>query len=163
MSSDRLVIDQSGTINVDFVGNLNVAGMTAGELSAALTQKLAKDIRNPQVAVNVVEFGSQRVTVEGSVVHPGIYVVPPGTTLLGALATAGDPDRFGRVRKIVIFRKESAGRTVALFDLHAIRDGRMMDPVVKANDRIIVGVSGDSRLYQDLLQLVPAFAIFSRF
>jgi polysaccharide export outer membrane protein len=163
MSSERVVIDPSGTINIDFVGNLHASGLTAAEFSAALRQQLASHIRDPQVAVNLVEYGSQRVTVEGSVVHPGVFVVPPGTTLLGALASAGDPDRFGRVRKIVIFRNEPSGRTVALFDLHQIRSGAMIDPVVKGNDRIIVGVSGTSRFYQDLLQLVPAAAIFAKY
>ena len=163
LSSEKLLIDQSGTISMPFVGAVRAAGLTTQELAAALRQQLRRHIVDPQVAVNLVEFGSQRITVEGSLNHPGVFEVPPGTTLLGALAIAGDPDRFARARQIVIFRTDATGRSLALFDLHAVRAGQMIDPVLQANDRVVVGVSGLSRAYQDFLQLIPAAAIFSRF
>jgi len=163
MSAERVTLDQSGVVNINFIGPVHAAGLTTEQLSGVLREKLLTQLRSPQVAVNLVEYGSQKVTVEGSVPRPGIFEVNPGTTLLGVLATAGDPDRFARVRKIVIFRNDEAGRTVALFDLHEIRDGKMIDPVVKGNDRIVVGVSGTSRFYQDLISLIPAAAIFSRY
>lgn len=163
MSSERITLDQSGAINMAFIGAVHAAGLTTQGLTDLLHEKLKTSLLNPQVAVNLVEYGSQKVTVEGSVAHPGIYELNPGTTLLGALATAGDPDRFARVRKIVIFRNDGSGRTVALFDLHDIRAGTMIDPVIKAHDRIVVGVSGASRFYQDLIGIIPAAAIFAHF
>ena len=39
----------------------------------------------------------------------------------------------------------------------------MIDPVLQGNDRVVVGVSGGGRAYQDLLSLIPAIAIFSKF
>ena len=163
MSSDRVTLDQSGVINIPYAGAVHAAGLTTQQLSAVLHDKLISAIRVPQVAVNLVEFGSQKVTVEGSVARPGIYEIPPGTTLLGALASAGDPDRLARARDIVILRNDEQGRTVALFDLHEIRSGKMIDPVMKANDRVIVGISGGSRLYQDLINVIPVFALFTKF
>jgi len=91
-----------------------------------------------------------------------VFTIPPGTTLLSALALAGEPDRLGMVRQIVVFRTDAQGRSVALFDLRQIRAGKMIDPVLQANDKVVVGTSGLGRAYQDLLTLIPALAIFTR-
>jgi polysaccharide export outer membrane protein len=163
LSFDKIVISQTGKFNMAFLGDVQAAGLTVSELADHLRADLSKQLINPQVSVNVVEYGSQKITVEGSVVKPGIYELAPGTTLLGALATAGDPDRFGRVKAIAIIRTDSQGRLLAVVDLHAVRAGRMIDPVLQANDRVIVGVSGGSRFYSDVLQIIPAAVIFSRF
>lgn len=162
-SFDRVAVSQSGTVSMPFVGDVPVSGLTAGEVAARLRGVLSRHLVKPQVAVNVVEYGSQRVTVEGSVTHAGVFVVPPGTTLLGALALAGEPDRLGLVRQIAVFRTDAGGRSVAVFDLHKVRQGTMIDPVLRGNDRVVVGTSGLARAYQDLLSLIPAAAIFSRF
>jgi polysaccharide export outer membrane protein len=38
----------------------------------------------------------------------------------------------------------------------------MIDPVLEPSDRVVVGVSGSSQAWQDLLQALPAFALFTR-
>ena len=163
LTFDKIVIGQDGSFNLAYLGNVHAAGLTVAELTENVRVGLTKFIVTPEVAVNLVDYGSQKITVEGSVVHPGIYELPPGTTLLGALATAGDPDRLARTREIEIIRSDDQGRMMALIDLHAVRAGKTIDPVLQANDRIIVGVSGSARGYQDFLALVPAAAIFTRF
>ena len=163
ISTTRVTIDQSGIVNVNFVGGVHAAGLTCKQLSELLNQKLLGSLRTPQVSVNLVEYGSQKITVEGSVMHAGIFELQPGTTLLGAVASAGGVDRMARVREVAIFRTDETGRTVALFDLHAIRSGKMIDPVLKTNDRVVIGVSGSKQLYQDLLQVLPVAGLFTRF
>lgn len=163
LSFSRLAISQKGEISMPFVGEVRAAGLTTTELTAQLRAALSRHLIQPQIAVNVVEYGSQRITVEGSVTRAGVFIAAPGTTLLGALAMAGEPDRLGLIRQIAIFRNDAQGRSVALFDLHEIRAGRMIDPVLQGNDRVVVGVSGLGRAYQDLLQAIPAAALFTRF
>lgn len=163
LSFDRLMVDQSGNINIAFLGDVHAEGLTAGELAKSLRTGLAKSLINPQVSVNLVDYGSQHVVVEGSVGHAGVFPITPGTTLLGAIALAGSPDRFARIRDVVVIRTDAQGRSIAAFDLHAIRAGTQIDPVLKGGDRVVVGVSGMSRFYQDLLGLIPLAVIFSRF
>jgi polysaccharide export outer membrane protein len=163
LSYQHLSVSQRGTLNLPFVGETKAAGLTTAELAGNLRTLLGRHLREPQLSVNLVEYGSQRVTVEGSVTHSGIFTMTPGTTLLGALALAGEPDRLGKIRQIAVIRTDAEGRSVALFDLRAVRSGKMIDPVLQANDRVIVGSSGLARAYQDFLSLVPAFAIFTRF
>ena len=162
LSFDKIVIGQDGAFNMAFLGNVHAAGLTVAELSDRLRSELSKHLVNTQVSVNIVDYGSHRITVEGSVAHPGIFQLTPGTTLLGALAAAGDPDRFARVKEIAIIRTDDKGRLMAVVDLHAVRAGRTIDPVLQANDRVVVGVSGGARFYQDLLGIIPAAVIFTR-
>jgi polysaccharide export outer membrane protein len=162
LSFDRVLINQAGNFNMAFLGDVHAAGLTVTDLTTRVRAELGKHLVNPQVSINLVGYGSQRITVEGSVVHPGIFELVPGTTLLGALATAGDPDRFARVKSIAIIRTDEKGRLLAVVDLHAVRAGKMIDPVLQANDHIVVGVSGGSRFYQDMIGLIPAAVIFSR-
>jgi polysaccharide export outer membrane protein len=162
LSFDKITIGQDGAFNMAFLGNVHAAGLTVAELSDHLRTELSKHLVNPQVSINIVEYGSHRITVEGSVAHPGIFQLTPGTTLLGALAVAGDPDRFARVKEIAIIRTDEKGRLLAVVDLHAVRAGKTIDPVLEPNDRIVVGVSGGERFYQDILGVLPAAVIFSR-
>lgn len=163
ISAAHLLIGTAGTISLPIGGEIQAAGLTTAELQQSIRKALRRSLVDPQVAVNILEYGSQRITVEGSVTRSGVFAVAPGTTLLGALALAGEPDRFGRVQAIAVFRTDATGRSVALFNLHAVRAGQMIDPVLQGNDRVVVGLSAGSRLYSDLLQLVPALALFTRF
>jgi polysaccharide export outer membrane protein len=163
ISATHLLIGSEGNISLAIGGEIHAAGLTTAELAQHIRKLLSRSLVDPQVAVNILEYGSQRITVEGSVTKSGVFAVAPGTTLLGALALAGEPDRFGRIQAIAVFRTDATGRSVALFNLHEIRAGRMIDPVLQGNDRVVVGVSAGSRLYTDLLQLVPALALFTRF
>lgn len=162
LSFERLSISQRGTVNLPFVGEARASGLTTAEMARELRGLLGRHLREPQISVNLVEYGSQRVIVEGSVARAGVFTAQPGMTLLGALALAGGPDRLAKVRQIVVIRTDPEGRSLALFDLRAMRAGKMIDPVLQANDRVVVGTSGLSRAYQDLLSLLPAAAIFTR-
>jgi polysaccharide export outer membrane protein len=164
LSFEKIVISQDGSFNLAYLGGVHASGLTVAELTDKIREGLKKYIISPEVAVNLVEYGSQRITVEGSVNHPGIFELPPGTTLLGALATAGDPDKLARAKEIEIIRTDEKGQMMALVDLHAVRAGKMIDPVLQANDRVIVGVSASARGYQDMLAVLPsAVLIFTRF
>jgi len=163
LSFDKVFVNQRGTISFPFAGEVRASGLTTAELAQQIARGLGRHVLQPQVAVNLVEYGSQRIVVEGSVARSGVFVVPPGTTLLGALAMAGEPDKLARVKEIAVFRTDAQGRSVALFDLRQVRAGKMIDPVLQGNDRVVVGMSGSSRAYQDLLSLVPVFALFTRF
>ncbi|WP_225562740.1 polysaccharide biosynthesis/export family protein [Rhodanobacter sp. DHG33] len=60
------LVRPDGTLFYPYVGQLKVAGMTIEELRKAISDKLATYVENPQVDVNVVGYGSQRVTLNGA-------------------------------------------------------------------------------------------------
>ena len=57
--------------------------------TAKLVERLAKSLLHPQVSVEMVDFGSQPVSVMGAVNHPGVHQLGGRKTLAEVLALAG--------------------------------------------------------------------------
>lgn len=88
--SDKPVrIDPSGDIDLPVAGKLQAGGLTVEELKAKLVERLAKSLLHPQVSVEMVDFGSQPVSVMGAVNHPGVHQLGGRKTLAEVLALAG--------------------------------------------------------------------------
>lgn len=163
LSREQVVVPADGAISLPLVGTVAVAGKTLAEVETEVERALgARYLRNPEVAVNVVNYGSHQVTVDGAVETPGLYAFQPGTRLSGAVSMAEGPTRVAQLQQVAVFRYTPEGMMVAKFDYGAIRAGNMVDPVLQPGDRIVVGTDGLSQLWQDLLTALPAFALFTR-
>ena len=88
--SDKPVrIDPSGDIDLPLIGHVHAAGLTVEQLKNALEQRLSKEVKRPQVSVDIVEFGSQPVSVLGAVNHPGVLQLSGRKTVAEVLSLAG--------------------------------------------------------------------------
>ncbi|TNE33767.1 MAG: polysaccharide export protein [Alphaproteobacteria bacterium] len=155
-------IGADGTVALPLIGTLSAAGLTTADLTDEVARQLDDSgLKRPKVSINILEFGSHQVTVEGGVEKPGVYDFRPGSKLSSAIALASGPNRVAKLREVAIFRENAQGMSVALFDYSAVRDGSMIDPVIEPGDRVVVGISGLSQFWQDFLKALPAFAIFS--
>lgn len=161
LSFEELVVDTSGNINMPLIGGVRGAGRTAGEMSADIAERLAtRYLRDPQVTVTVKEAASQKVTVDGAVTKPGVYEMRGSTSLLQAVAMAEGPTNVADLTQVAVFRTLDGQRSVAVFDLAAIRQGRASDPAVFGDDVIVVDTSRLSSTLRNLIGVVPALAIF---
>lgn len=164
LSFEELVVDTSGNIQLPLIGAVRGAGRTAGEMSNDIAMRLsAQYLRNPQVTVMVTQAASQKVTVDGAVIKPGVYEIRGSTSLLQAVAMAAGPTREADLSKVAVFRTIHGRRSVALFDLEAIRRGRLSDPEVLGDDVIVVDTSRLSIALREVVGAVPALAIFRFF
>lgn len=164
LSLDSVSVSADGTFDMPEVGRIMAAGKTPSEIAEDIRRQLAASYLNdPHVAVNVTEYASHVVTVEGSIVAPGIYTYAQGNTLLGAIALARGPLRTTNLNQIAIFRDVDGERSVAVFDLKRVRSGEMIDPQLAPGDRVSVGFSGMSQAWQDFLQTAPLIGVFARF
>ena len=161
---DRVRIGEDGTFVMPGVGVVDAAGRTIAEVTADIRSGLAVNVlRDPSVTVNVVDLASHIVTIEGAIEQPGVFPFEPGTTLLGAIAMGKGPTNVAKLDQVIVFREIDGVPTAARFDLDAVRTGAMIDPVLRPEDRIMVGSSGRSQAWQNLLRALPAFAIFAQF
>ena len=74
------LVGEDGILYYPYVGAMQVAGMTVGELRIMLTKKLSTYIQDPQLDVRVVDYRSKRIYVVGEVKVPGVVTiddVPP--------------------------------------------------------------------------------------
>lgn len=164
LSFDQLVVDTSGDIQMPLIGAVRATGQTAGQLSTQIAERLsAQYLRNPQVTVTVTEAASQKITVDGAVTKPGVYEMRGSTSLLQAVAMAEGPSAVADLTKVAVFRTIAGQRSVALFDLQAIRQGRAEDPAVLGDDVIVVDTSRMSATMRGIVSAVPALAIFRPF
>lgn len=164
LSFDELTVDTSGNIQMPLIGAVQASGMTSGELSVQIAEKLsAQYLRNPQVTVTVTEAASQKITVDGAVIKPGVYEMRGTTSLLQAVAMAEGPTNVADLTTVAVFRTIDGQRSVALFDLAAIRQGRASDPTVLGDDVIVVDISKLNRAFREVIGALPAFAMFAAF
>lgn len=163
LSVESVPISAEGRISLPLVGGIDAAGMTIAEVESSIEQILgARYLRNPDVSVNIVEYVSHRVTVEGAVENPGLFTFLPGTRLSGGISMAQGLTRVSDIREVAVFRQTGQGMQVAKFDYAAVRSGAMLDPVLYPGDRIVVGTDTMSQLWQDVLKALPALGIFTR-
>jgi protein involved in polysaccharide export with SLBB domain len=88
-----IIVDASGKIFFPFVGDVFVSGKTTGQVEKILAKSLSRYIRNPQLAVRVIGYNSQRVNVIGEVKTPGTQALTGRPmSLLDALSAAGGID-----------------------------------------------------------------------
>lgn len=79
-----------GSINVPLLGDVPVAGKTAGEVESDIAQRLKRDyLVDPEVSVDIRDYQSQWVTAIGEVRTPGRYVLKRDMRLIDLLAEAG--------------------------------------------------------------------------
>lgn len=137
-------VNDEGYVTLPLIGSVRVAGLTPREAEQAIATKLAQDyLQDPQVNIFVAEYASQKVTVIGRVKQPGVFPVKGRTTLMQAVALAGGLDDVAKKEEVVVFRKQPSGGVSAyVVDLEAIEEGRLADPVIVGDDRIVVPKSG---------------------
>lgn len=90
--SVRGPIGADGTVALQFIGSVNLAGLTPGQARVRIESLYADGwLKKPQVAVNIVEYARATFTVSGQVNRPNTYTLPRNrpVTLLEAIGTAG--------------------------------------------------------------------------
>lgn len=161
LSLQEVRVDAAGNLQMPLIGALRAAGRTPDELAGDIEVALGREyLRDPQVSVTVAEAASQKVTVDGAVTKPGVYLMRGRTTLLQAIAMAEGPTRVADLSEVAIFRDGEKGRMVALFDVAKIRSGQLPDPDLEGNDVIIVDTSRLSSAIRDIVQALPGLAVF---
>lgn len=143
-------VNAQGLITLPLLGQVQAGGLTANELETALAAKLSENLlQDPQVSVFVKEFVSQRVVVDGSVMRIGAYPLTGKTALLQVVAMAGGLDPLADPSTVHILRDKPSGeREIFTYNLLAIRDGEVADPLIKGNDTVTVEKIGCQGFFQ---------------
>ena len=158
-------VNSNGQISLPLIGGVMAGGRTIPELEKDLASKYASGfLQNPQVSVFVKEYASQRITLEGAIVKPGIYPITGKTTLLQAIALSGGvDDKIADLGGIVLMRQVNGKRMAAVYDLRAVRHGTMNDPQVYGDDIIVVEASGSKSAYRRFIESMPVLGLFRWF
>ncbi len=105
----------NGTINMPYVGEIEVAGKTLQEINAILKDALQDYITDFDITVKLV---NNYVSLIGEVTVPGRYpIYKDQLTIFQAIAMANDMDVYSNRFKVQIIRETPEGTTIKHFDL----------------------------------------------
>jgi polysaccharide export outer membrane protein len=151
LSSEERV-GEDGTVVMSLIGAVQVGGLTPKEAESRIAAALGQSyLQNPQVNIFVKEYASQNVTVTGAVKKPGVFPLQGRMTLLQGIAMAEGVNTVANDNEVVIFRSDPTGATRAyVVDLEKVEKGTLADPVLIADDRVIVPESGTQVFVQNL-------------
>lgn len=105
--SVRGPIGADGTVALQFIGSIPVAGLTPGQARARIEAMYADGwLKKPQVAVNIVEYARATFTVTGQVNRAGTFTLPRNRnmTLLEAIGTAGHFKNTANQKRVLLKR-----------------------------------------------------------
>jgi polysaccharide biosynthesis/export protein len=160
-------VNAAGAISLPLIGAIVVAGLTAQQAESHIAGRYAeKYLQDPQVSVFIKEFTTERITVDGAVMKPGIYPLTGQITLLRALALAGGFGAIADSNEVMLFRVNERGeRQVAVFDVDKIRAGKSDDPAIKGDDLIVVQRDANRRIlkdsiFRDVIDSINPFSVF---
>jgi polysaccharide export outer membrane protein len=134
-------VSPDGTISMPLVGLIKADGLTATELSAAITEKLLTILNSPEVNIQVMRNNSKKFYIFGGVGHPGEYPLNGETTVLDAFANCAGFKDFANKKKIRILRNTpGAPPRTYYFNYNDVSRGKHMEQniVLQNGDRIFV-------------------------
>lgn len=136
--STEVRVAESGGITCPLIGSVQVAGLSTSEMEKLLSTRYVDGgfLRQPQIAVLIMEFMSQKISVLGHVTKPGQYPQRGSANVLGLIAEAGGVDAKTAADRATLTRADG---TQAEIDLDKLFDG---DPgqnlAVGGGDRIYI-------------------------
>jgi len=119
--STTVPVRPDGKISVPLIGDVLAGGNTPEQVAALIKEKLTAYIREPNVAVMVVDLRSHefisRVRVTGAVRTPRSMPYRQGMTVLDAVLEAGGPNEFAAPNRAKLYRKGKEKTEVIDVDL----------------------------------------------
>lgn len=87
----KFVVETDGTFTYPLIGRMKAGGLTLRQIEAQLKAQLIEGgfFRNPQIAVAIERYRSQKIFIVGEVRAPGSYPMSGDMKLVEALALAG--------------------------------------------------------------------------
>jgi polysaccharide export outer membrane protein len=140
MSMPAVPVRPDGNISLPLLNDVQAAGLTPIQLSAALTAKLQKFVQDPKVTTVVTAINSKRVYIMGEVGRPGPITMLPEMNVLQALSLAGGLSQYANGKKIYVLRTEGTTQRRIAFNYKQALKGNspQQNFVLQPGDTVVV-------------------------
>lgn len=137
-TSKEYAISPEGTIIIEKIGPVAIAGLTAEQAQAKVKSKMGQHYQGSNIKLSVGQTRTVLVNILGEVINPGTYTLSAFSTVFNALYLAGGVSEIGTLRNIKVSRD---GRIISKIDVYDyILNGKLTGNVMlQDNDAIIVG------------------------
>lgn len=110
--NDETQIRPDGTISLQLIGEVQLAGRTIGDVSEELERRYKPEVKSPRITLQVRSYSSQKIYVTGEVVRPGTINLIGGQDVMSAIAEAGGVRETGKFKSAILVRKAPDGRVM---------------------------------------------------
>lgn len=127
----RLVpIKPDGTIDLPYIGQAKVAGLTVEEARALLNHRyVEEDLQEVEVTVQTLEFAPKHIYVHGEVNTSGMMELKSPMTLMQAIVAMGGVNARAEKSKIMLIRRKHQPVPEAIiFDMNKFLEPRKPGP-----------------------------------
>ena len=114
---DDFIIDGSGSIFLEDIGKVSIAGMSLGEASSLIKSKINSAYIGTDAFISLSEIRDVNVLVTGNAKNPGIYTFTGNSNILHAITAAGGVSEFGSYREINLIRNNEVIESLDVYDL----------------------------------------------
>ena len=114
---DDFIIDGSGSISLEDIGKVSIAGMSLGEASSLVKLKINSAYIGTDAFISLSEIRDVNVLVTGNAKNPGIYTFSGNSNILHAITAAGGVSKFGSYREINLIRNNEVIESLDVYDL----------------------------------------------
>jgi polysaccharide export outer membrane protein len=114
-STSGYLVDDSGRINFQGIGTLQVAELTKSELTGLLNAKLSPFLKNPYYNIRFLNY---KITLLGEVSREGSYTFSTEkVNIFDAIGLAGGLTIYARRENVMLIREANGKREFARLDL----------------------------------------------
>ena len=151
-ASYELKVNPEGTIKVEYVGIIPLAGLTIEAATTRIKSRMAKVYSglasgNTRLNVAIGNIRSIKVILTGEVKTPGTYTLSSLATVFNALYSSGGPTENGSFRAIELIR---SGKKIAILDIYDFLMKGEIATNLKLQDQDIIRIP----VYQSRIEIV---------
>lgn len=122
-------VNSSGTIFLELVGEVEVAGKTVHQVTNELEELYLTQLKNPDLTVIPTELYSNRVYVSGEVMRNGYISMPGPITVVEAVMESGGFNlTTAAINNVVVMRKTDGRYKGYTLDLRPALKGKAYNP-----------------------------------
>lgn len=136
-TSSKYSVSPEGTIIVDKIGPVGVAGLTVEQAQRKVSASMGQHYQGSNIKLTVGQTRTVLVNILGEVSNPGTYTLSAFSTVFNALYAAGGITDIGTLRNIKVSRE---GRIITKVDVYDyLINGKLSGNIMlQDNDAIIV-------------------------
>ena len=115
-STTKLSVKRDGSINIEDIGKLNIAGLSLDKVVELIKNKINLAFIGVEAFVTLVKVRDVQIIMAGNVYNPGSYTLNGNSNIFHALSVSGGPSESGSFRSIDLIRNNKKIETVDLYE-----------------------------------------------
>ena len=144
-STDGVIIRPDGKIAYPFLGEVVAAGLSIQELAKMLNDRLVGLYKEPNISINVMRYGTERVYVLGEVNLPGTYELDKSRNLVDAIGSARGWTKDAAKTKVFLIHRDQTVPAERINLMALLKDGDISKNVPLREGDIIY-LTGNNRI-----------------